>query len=266
MENGKVRDFTEFSDSEAPSILARILQGDLTPIADFISRYPDEEIVFSPGEVKIAKLREIAISLARIRMKEFLGDDYILEQTLALYDDVVSNLNVLRERLLEISRLEEILGAELEEGRELRNTVSSLEDFRTYLAERVEKRSRDIAPNLSTLLGPIIAARLIHYAGGLHRLARMPASTIQVLGAEDAFFQHLKKGTPCPKHGIIFQVAEIRNSPKRIRGKIARALAGKIAIAARVDYYGGEFIGERLKEEFRKRVEEIKNDTPGKGR
>jgi len=61
-------------------------------------------------------------------------------------------------------------------------------------------------------------------------------------------------------------VAEIRNSPKRIRGKIARALAGKIAIAARVDYYNGEFVGDRLKEEFKRRVEEIKNDSRGSRR
>ncbi len=85
----------------------------------------------------------------------------------------------------------------------------------------------------------------------------MPASTIQVLGAEKALFRALKTGTRPPKHGIIFQFAAVHQSPRWQRGKIARALAAKAAIAARLDAYGGEFKGEELKADLERRIEEI---------
>ncbi len=259
--DGEVEDSFEFPEEKADEILDKISHGDLSPISEFIERHPGEEIKISSDIRDVERAREIAIALAKRRMKNNLTDDYILEQILAMYDDLVSTINLLSERNLEMENLEDILGGEIEEADLLRREIDHLISLRNVLSGSIEKRAREIAPNLSHLVGPIIASRLIHYAGGLKRLAMMPSSTIQVLGAEDAFFQHLKKGTPCPKHGIIFQVAEIRNSPRKLRGKIARALAGKIAIAARVDYYGGEFIAERLKEEFKRRVEEIRNDS-----
>jgi len=85
----------------------------------------------------------------------------------------------------------------------------------------------------------------------------MPASTIQVLGAEKALFRSLKTGTRPPKHGIIFQHTYLHQAKRWQRGKIARALAGKLAIAARTDAFGGKYIGERLKEDLEKRVTEI---------
>jgi nucleolar protein 56 len=103
---------------------------------------------------------------------------------------------------------------------------------------------------------------LISLAGGLERLASLPSSTVQLLGAEKAMFRHLKSGKRPPKHGIIFQHPEIHRSPYWQRGKIARALAGKILIAAKVDQYGGEFCGDRLNEEFAARVENIKKRYP----
>lgn len=266
VEKGEVLDRYEFPDEKAPEILDRISRGDYGPIAHFLEKYPGEEIRVSSYLKDPERMRDIAIRLAKRRMKESLSEDYVLEQILAMYDDVVSTVNLLSERNLEMENIEEILDGEIEEGDLLRREIDHLISLRNALGNSIERRARKIAPNLSHLVGPIIASRLIHYAGGLRRLAMMPASTIQVLGAEDAFFQHLKKGTPCPKHGIIFQVAEVRNSPKKLRGKIARALAGKIAIAARVDYYGGEFIADRLKEEFKRRVEEIRNDSRGSRR
>ena len=94
------------------------------------------------------------------------------------------------------------------------------------------------APNVSALLGPMLAARIISHAGGLDRLARLPASTIQVLGAEKAFFEHLRGRGPPPRHGLLFLHADIQSAPRRQRGKLARALAGKVAIAARIDREG----------------------------
>jgi len=263
--DGKIVDKYSFPESEIVNILELLSEGNFESVQEFISKYPEEELKFD-GSVPDENLRKLAIELARHKMGSTMGDDYILMQSLAGYDDIVSSINLLTERLIEISRIEEIKGVELEEGIAIRNAVKELASTRDILAKRIENSATKLAPNLSHVVGPVIAARLMHYAGGLQRLARLPASTIQVLGAEDKFFQHLKKGTPCPKHGIIFQVPEIRNSPKKMRGKIARALAGKLAIAARVDYYGGEFIGEKLKDEFNARVEEIKNDTCRQGR
>ena len=89
-------------------------------------------------------------------------------------------------------------------------------------------------------------------------LAKLPASTMQVLGAEKALFRALKTKARPPKHGIIFQHPSIHDSKRWQRGKIARALAGKLSIAARVDAFKGAYVGDRLKVELEKRIKEIK--------
>ncbi len=258
--DGRVVEEYIFPDDKIVEIIDSLMRGDLKPLRFITEKYPQEEIVFRGECEDMEKMNEVAIALARYRMRKMLGKDYILEQVLALYDDVVSTINILSERQMEIQKIEDISGEKMEESAVLRAEISRLLDMREYLAGRIEDYVKALAPNLGELLGPLLAARLIHYAGGLERLAKMPSSTIQMLGAENAFFRHLKKGTPCPKHGIIFQFPEIRNSPKKLRGKIARALASKIAIAARVDFYQGKFVGDKLKVEFENRVGEIKND------
>jgi rRNA biogenesis protein Nop56/Nop58 len=115
-----------------------------------------------------------------------------------------------------------------------------------------------VAPIVTELVGPLLAARLISLAGSLEELATMPASTIQVLGAEKALFRALRTGGRPPKHGIIFQYPDIFRAPRWQRGKIARALASKLAIAAKVDAFSGRFIGDRLREELQQRIAEIK--------
>lgn len=137
-----------------------------------------------------------------------------------------------------------------------------MESERKKTMEYLDELMKEAAPNIRSLIGPVIGAKLIRRAGGLEQLAKMPASTIQVLGAEKALFRALHgRGTP-PKHGIIFQDPRVFKSPKWQRGKIARALAGKLAIAARVDYFSGEFIGDELVTELEKRIEEIKAKYP----
>jgi nucleolar protein 56 len=133
---------------------------------------------------------------------------------------------------------------------ELYKLRQALEDYLNALME-------DIAPNVKALAGPLLGARLITLAGGLTNLAKKPASTIQVLGAEKALFRSLKTGTRPPKHGIIFQHALLHEAERWQRGRIARVLAGKLAIAARIDAFGGKYAGEELKADLEKRVEEI---------
>jgi nucleolar protein 56 len=100
---------------------------------------------------------------------------------------------------------------------------------------------------------------MIAIAGGLQNLAMRPASTIQVLGAEKALFRSLKTGARPPKHGLIFQHTLLHDAKRWQRGKIARVIAGKLAIAARADAFGqGHFIGEELKADINKRIDEIR--------
>lgn len=133
---------------------------------------------------------------------------------------------------------------------ELYRLRQTIEDYLNALME-------EVAPNIKALAGSLLGARLIALAGGLTNLAKKPASTIQVLGAEKALFRSLKTGTRPPKHGIIFQHALLHEAKRWQRGKIARALAGKLAIAARIDAFGGKYAGENLKAELEGRVEEI---------
>lgn len=144
----------------------------------------------------------------------------------------------------------------------LAREISDLYKLRSQIEDYLETAMDEVAPNLKALVGAKLAARLMSLAGGLKELAMMPASTIQVLGAEKALFRHLRSGAKPPKHGVIFQYPAINRSPWWQRGKIARALAGKLAIAARVDYFSGEYIAEELKQELENRIREIKEKYP----
>ncbi len=130
--------------------------------------------------------------------------------------------------------------------------------LRRDLADYISQVMKEVAPNVTSLVGALLGARLISLAGSLKDLAFLPASTIQVLGAEKALFRALRTGGKPPKHGIIFQYPAIHRSPRWQRGKIARALASKLAIAAKIDYFTGRFVGDKLKEDLEKRVEEVK--------
>ncbi len=263
VENDKVVDEFIFPEDDRARILHRIKKGDFSEVFNALG----EDDVEIQGEIwDLNSLVKTTIELARIEMRVNIPKDYTLVETLNTYDDAVSILNLMEERLAEWERLRNITGKDELMEEKLRESIKEIEKLKDNASKEIERMSKEVCPNLSALVGPIIAARLIASAGGLHRLAKLPASTIQVLGAEEAFFRHLKSGAKCPKHGIIFRVPWVRNSPRKLRGKVARALAGKIAIAARVDYYGGDFIGDRLKEEMEKRVEEIRNDSDRKGR
>ncbi|PVU71605.1 C/D box methylation guide ribonucleoprotein complex aNOP56 subunit [Vulcanisaeta sp. SCGC AB-777_J10] len=133
-----------------------------------------------------------------------------------------------------------------------------LSDLRNKLSQYIDEAMVEVAPNVRELVGSLLGARLIMLAGGLMRLALLPASTIQVLGAEKALFRALRTGSRPPKHGVIFQFPEIFRAPRWQRGKIARALAAKLAIAAKADAFTGNFIAPRLKEDLMKRIQEVK--------
>ena len=167
-------------------------------------------------------------------------------------DSKVEMLSVIRKK----SRGGDISPENLAIVQSLAKQILELNELRKKLDEHVETQMNLVAPNLAAILGTAVGARILAKAGSLKRLASMPASTIQVLGAEKALFRSLKTGSQPPKHGLLFQHAMVHAAPRWQRGKIARAIAGKAAIAARVDVYG-EGLNKTLLEKLNVRVEEI---------
>ncbi|KAG2476963.1 MAG: rRNA biogenesis protein Nop5/Nop56 [Nitrosopumilales archaeon] len=167
-------------------------------------------------------------------------------------DSKVEMLSVIRKK----SRGGDISPENLAIVQSLAKQILELNELRKKLEEHVETQMNLVAPNLAAILGTAVGARILAKAGSLKRLASMPASTIQVLGAEKALFRSLKTGSRPPKHGLLFQHAMVHAAPRWQRGKIARAIAGKAAIAARVDVYGAG-LNKTLLEKLNVRVEEI---------
>jgi nucleolar protein 56 len=117
--------------------------------------------------------------------------------------------------------------------------VAELRAHADGLTQQIDRLTHRVAPNLRAIAGPRLSAQLIEQAGGLERLARKPSGTVQVLGAENALFAHLQGRGPSPKHGVIYTHPAVRHAPRTQRGAISRMLAGKLAIAARIDHYRG---------------------------
>jgi len=157
----------------------------------------------------------------------------------------------------EISMGADLTETDLIQVQNLCKTVLELYKLRQMLEDYLDTAMEEVAPNIKAVVGSLLGARLIALAGGLTNLAKMPSSTIQVLGAEKALFRSLKTGTRPPKHGIIFQHAFLHEAKKWQRGKIARAIAGKLAIAARTDAFGVRYVGEALRADLERRVKEI---------
>ena len=134
--------------------------------------------------------------------------------------------------------------------REIESLYKLRESHKQYLNTLINKA----CPNMTAIAGSLIGAKLIEHAGSIQRLAKMPASTVQLLGAEKALFRHMKSGAKSPKYGVIFDHSLINSASKNNKGKAARALADKISIAVRVDYFKGKFIGDKLKEELDKKL------------
>jgi nucleolar protein 56 len=147
---------------------------------------------------------------------------------------------------------------DLAEIQALSKNVLELYELRKNMENYVDKTMEEVAPNTRAIAGALLGARLIAVAGSLQNLAIKPASTIQVLGAEKALFRSLKTGARPPKHGLIFQHALLHDAKRWQRGKIARVLAGKLAIAARADAFGGRYVSDALKADIDKRLAEIR--------
>jgi nucleolar protein 56 len=130
-------------------------------------------------------------------------------------------------------------------------------ELRRIIAGHIEDTMELIAPNTKELLSPLVGARMLAKAGSLQRFAHLSSSTVQVLGAEKALFRSLKTGARTPKHGILFQHPLIHSAPRWQRGKIARSVASKASIAARIDLYRTGEKDPSLSDKLKFRINEI---------
>ena len=222
------------------------------------------------------------INTVGARMREWYGLHFPeldnLVSSLVVYAEIVSKAGLRENILVEIlqniglpeKKVEVILDAakrskggdmtpeNLAIVKRLADEVIAQSDLRRVLTDHIEAAMETVAPNVKELLTAAVGARIISKAGSLARLARLPASTIQILGAEKALFRALKTGARPPKHGLLFQHPLIHSAPKWQRGKIARAVASKVAIAARIDYYRHDGKDSTVYDKLKIRIDEIR--------
>ncbi len=246
-------------------------------------------------------LRDVCIRAAKMQISKSDTDDTRIIQAVEAMDDIDRNVNELSERLMvwygryfpELPLKGESLAnfvaqygsreslpedhkffekaansmgsdisfADEELLRHLASNICSLYDTRSHIEAYIVTNMGSVAPNLSNIAGAPLGARLISMAGSLEKLAAFPSSTIQVIGASRALFKHLRDRAPSPKHGIIFNNIIIKNAPWWQRGKLARAFAAKISLAARMDCYSGE-LDPSIKENLDKKLEMIRKANP----
>lgn len=233
------------------------------------------------------------LQLTKSYVKNSVSSDVLLMQCINLIDDLDKAINLLAKRLREWYDLynpefsrsiqnhekfvmeilekdrdellkeikishEDSMGADLEQRnlepiKSVAHQVFGLYQLRKLQENYISASMDELCPNLKAVCGALLAANLIEHAGSLKRLSEMPASTVQILGAEKALFRHMRTGARPPRHGIIINHPLISKASEKMHGKVARSLADKISIAAKVDYFRGKFIGDKLKEELEKK-------------
>lgn len=138
------------------------------------------------------------------------------------------------------------------------NRVVKLADYRKSLFQYLVNKMSVVAPNLASLIGEVVAARLISHAGSLTNLSKYPASTVQILGAEKALFRALKTKGNTPKYGLIYHSSFIGRAGAKNKGRISRFLANKCSIASRIDNFSEEpttKFGLALRQQVEERLE-----------
>lgn len=230
-------------------------------------------------------LCEFSSLLSRKRMKTSIGRDRLLIQASNALEEMNKNSNLMNERISEWYSLhypeakvsaekiiqygkrenfpdyKESVGVSLakEDEEIIKNFAEAAKhagDTKKNLERYIRETARAIMPNFSSLVDELLATRLLALAGSLEKLARMTSSTIQLLGAEKALFRHIRHQGKSPKYGIIYMDPRIQGAQEQ-KGKIARIIAAKLMVAARIDFYSGR-LEERLKKELEAELKAIK--------
>ncbi len=247
-------------------------------------------------------IHETNTELTVRKMRNSVGEDKLLLQAINTTDELAKQVNTMSMRLREwygyyFPELVELTGSnenlakyvsetlfrtdvkgiivdesmgvnlkneDLEEIKKYAKKIIILIDEKKELEKYIERKATQVAPNMTGIVGGLLVSRLIAHAGTLEKLAGFPSSTIQILGAEKALFRYLKGAGTSPKHGLIFQSSFIQRAPNQSRGKIARTLASKLSLAAKMDFYKHK--GD-LGKKYKNDIEEIlKKEMAKKGK
>ncbi|MBN1166189.1 MAG: RNA-processing protein [Methanospirillaceae archaeon] len=207
----------------------------------------------------LSRLRRVSILLAREMVEEkYKTGDQELIHLVTIIDELDRMAGSLGDHVVQWHDIRTLTFERKQQSRSMKGIMEDLSagndpviapvaeemvhlyEIRRLLSCQVQEIAGDLMPNTSALLGPLVASRLMTAAGGLSRLAELPASTVQVMGARSALFSHLVAGTPPPKHGILYQHSRVHRAPAQRRGRVSRALAAVVVIAARIDWYRKE--------------------------
>ncbi|MEM5778666.1 MAG: hypothetical protein QXD43_00245 [Candidatus Aenigmatarchaeota archaeon] len=238
-------------------------------------------------------LNSMALAKAKMRISLIERRDKLIIQTVSALSDLEKILNTMSERLREwyglhypelsikdhekfaekIAELgfrenfedfKQSMGMQLKEDdikilKDYAFQLKELYNLRKKIEKYLEKIVPEEIPNLNALLGSILASRILALAGSLEKLAKMPSSSIQLLGSEKSLFKFLKskgKGKP-PRFGLLYLHPDISTAKKELQGKIARLLSAKLTLAARADFYTKKDMSKELLEDYKKKLKEI---------
>ena len=222
----------------------------------------------SKDSYNFRELREQLIAETKEKIASSIGPDFLITQAIGAIGELDRVVNILAKRLKEWYELhnpealkgmqyEDVVTTVLENKDKTANSMGGdLEEkdihAMTVFAERINQLFQEkedlteyirvtmesFCPNVLEVCGPLIGAKLLSHKGTLREMAFLPASTIQMLGAEKALFRHIKTNARSPKYGYILQHQAVQKAKNR--GKAARQLANKISIAAKKDYFSNE--------------------------
>ena len=228
------------------------LPSEVSELSAILEDYSNSKIeVNIESEIPLSLIRNASILQVRHRIAEQLTPDKNLIQSIEALDEAHDVVNLFSERLTtwhsQITGEPRATVDEILLNKDLPPQLTLLKDFYnsnkiliSALSEYLDKESPIVFPNLSAILGTQLSVRIVAAAGSLPKLARMPASTIQLLGAEKALFRHISDGSPPPKHGLLYQHPSVKKASKKEKGRVSRKLAAKVAIAAKIEHYGAK--------------------------
>ncbi|MEK6863128.1 MAG: NOP5/NOP56 family protein [Nanoarchaeota archaeon] len=237
---------------KGPEYFAQFYQQNLELTKEGLKHAVNEDNLIMQAIVNINELDKISNTMAK-RLREWYSLYY------PELSERIENHEKYIELVLGQERDQKTFGADLEtsdveEMRLLAERIASLYELRKKHELYLQKIMKIYCPNLLELAGTTIAARLIELGKGLKHLALLPASTVQLLGAEKALFRHIKTGSKSPKYGVIINHPFVQNAKGNEKGKAARRLADKLSLCARLDYFKGEFKALEYKKELEEKL------------
>ncbi len=231
-------------------------------LKDGKSQYNGEAVLFPESLIEknldFQDVRQLSSSVNSKIMKEKITEDQIIDKLVKTMDEIDKFINFVTLKKEESETLVKYSDkVDPAAGNLFHEMEENLLDYRNKLDLMLKTYVERNAPNTSSLIGHKVTARLISLSGGVREIAMSSSSTIQILGAEKAFFRFKKgKGTP-PKHGIIYEIPDIYKAPRKLAGKIARVYANGIVKAARADMAG---IKSDIPQITKEKIEKIKRE------